>query len=329
MKKLVSLYGTPSPLYDQLNERAKEYAASKDLDYVWVPMQPFSNEAAIEALSGADAGIIDVEPYDKAIFEKIKDSARILVRYGVGFDAVNLKDATDAGIAISRTTAANSESVAEMAFSMIMSAKRLLIRNQECVKTGNWVRNIGSEMLGKKVGIMGFGAIGKRLAKLFSGFDCEILAYDPFLPREVCESMNARKVELDELFREADAISVHVPYTKENHHIVNAERLAMMKETAVIVCTARGNLVDEDALYEALKAGKILGAGLDVYAVEPLPTDSPLLTLDNVILTPHVSAQTHEALWNMYKKAIDIASDYLDGKDIGRDLLNPDVKHWV
>lgn len=324
MKKLVSLYGTPSPLYDMLNEQAKEYAASKGLDFIWKPMQPFSNEAAVEALSGADAGIIDVQTYDKEIFEKINDSIKILVRYGVGFDAVNLKDATDAGIAISRTTAANSESVAEMAFSMIMAAKRFLIRDLDCVKTGNWVRHVGSEMLGKKVGILGFGAIGRRLAKLFSGFDCEILVYDPFLTAEACEEAGARKVDLEEIFRESDAISIHVPYTKENHHIVNAERLAMMKETAVIVCTARGGLVDEDALYEALKNNRILGAGLDVYAVEPLPVDSPLTTLDNIILTPHVSAQTREALWNMYEKAIDVAADFLDGKDIGRDLLNPD-----
>ena len=288
-------------------------------------MQPFSNDAAVEALKGADAGIIDVEVYDKDIFTRINDSVKILVRYGVGFDAVNLKDATDAGIAIARTTAANAEGVAEMAFTMIMAAKRQLMRNRDCVNTGNWVRNVGGEMLGKKVGIMGFGAIGRKVAKLFGGFDCEILAYDPFLPAEACAAAGARKVELEELFRESDAVTVHVPYTKENHHIVNAERIAMMKKDAVIVCTARGNLVDEDALAEALKAGKILGAGLDVFAKEPLPVDSPLIGLDNVILTPHVSSQTWESLWNIYARAIDIAADYLEGKDIGRDLLNADV----
>ena len=326
MKKLVNLYGTPSELYNELNARAVEYAASKDLEYIWKPMQPFTKEAAIEALKGADAGIIDVETYDREIFEPIKDTVRILVRYGVGFDAVNLADATQAGIAISRTTAANAEAVAEMAFTMIMAAKRFIIRNRNCVDSGKWERHVGSEMLGKKVGILGFGAIGRRLAKLFEGFGCQILIYDPFLPDEAAAQAGVKKVELDEIFRESDAISIHVPYTKENHHIVNAERLGMMKETAVIVCTARGNLVDEDALYEVLKEGKILGAGLDVYAQEPLPLDSPLLTLDNIILTPHVSAQTREALWNMYAKAIDVAADYLHGKDLGRDLLNPDVK---
>ena len=324
-KKIVCLYGTPSEIVNQLNEKAADYAAARGLDYEWVPMQPFMNDAAAAALKGADAGIIDVEVYDHDIFDRINDSVRILVRYGVGFDAVNLKDATKAGIAVARTTAANAEGVAEMAFTMIMAAKRQLMRNRNCVNTGNWVRNIGGEMLGKKLGIMGFGAIGRKVAKLFSGFDCEILAYDPFLPAEACEAAGAKKVELEELFRESDAITVHVPYTKENHYIVNAERIAMMKKDAVLVCTARGNLVDEQALAEALKAGKILGAGLDVFAKEPLNTDSPLIGLDNVILTPHVSSQTWESLWNIYARAIDIAADYLEGKDIGRDLLNPDV----
>ena len=325
MKKLVCLYGTPSERTDRLNAEAKAYAAEKDLDYIWVPMQPFTPEKAVEALKGADAGIIDVERYDKEIFSRINGSVKLLVRYGVGFDAVNLPDATEAGIAISRTTAANAESVAEMAFAMIMGAKRQFMRNRACVDSGKWVRNIGAEMLGKKVGILGFGAIGRRLAKLFSGFDCEIMAYDPFLTAEQVREAGAVKAELDEIFKECDAISVHVPYTKENHHIVNAARIGMMKETAVLVCTARGNLVDEAALYEALKEERILGAGLDVFAEEPLPVSSPLIGLDNVILTPHVSAQTGEALWNMYQKAIDIAADFLAGKDIGRDLLNPDV----
>ncbi len=325
MKKLVCLYGTPSELVNGLNERAAEYAAEKELEYIWKPMQPFSEEAAVEALKGADAGIIDVEPYDKKIFSQINDSVKLLVRYGVGFDAVNLPDATEAGIAISRTTAANAEAVAEMAFAMIMGAKRQFVRNRNCVNEGKWVRNIGSEMHGATVGILGFGAIGSRLAKLFLGFDCRILVYDPYLPDEAAERAGVKKVDIDDIFRESDAVSVHVPYTKENHHIVNAERLALMKETAVIVCTARGNLVDEEALYEALKEERILGAGLDVFAEEPLPVTSPLIGLDNVILTPHVSAQTREALWNMYAKAIDIAAAFLNGEDIGRDLLNPEV----
>jgi D-3-phosphoglycerate dehydrogenase len=326
MKRLVCVYGTHSDLYDRLNDRAKAYAAEKNVDYEWIPVEPFTREAAIAALKDADAGIIDVQPYDGAIFSQIRDRCKLVIRYGVGFDAVNLADATENGIAVSRTTAANAEAVAEMAFTMIMAAKRQLTLNRRVVSSGVWERNVGSEMLGKKVGILGFGNIGRRLAKLFSGWDCRIYAYDPYLSEDQCQAAGAKKADLDTIFRECDAVSVHLPYTKETHHVVNADRLALMKETAVLVCTARGNIVDEEALAEALKEHRILGAGLDVFAREPLSADSPLIGLDNLILTPHVSAQTQEALWNMYAKAIDVAAAFFNGEDLGRDLLNPDVK---
>lgn len=323
MKKVVCLYGTPSPLYNELNEEAKEYALKRNLEYVWIPQMPFSEDSAVEALKDADAGIIDVERYDKAVFSRIKDHVRLLVRYGVGFDAVNLQDASDCGIAIARTTAANAQSVAEMAMAMIMGAKRQFGTNRACVNSGKWVRNIGAEMYGKTVGILGFGAVGRRLAKLFRGFDARILIYDPYLSEEAAAEAGAEKTDLDTIFTESDAISIHLPYTKETHHIVDAGRLSQMKETAVIVCTARGNIIDEDALYEALKNHQILGAGLDVFSQEPLPVSSPLIGLDNIILTPHVAAQTRDSLWNIYKRAIDITADFFEGKSIERDLLNP------
>ncbi|MBQ9346905.1 MAG: phosphoglycerate dehydrogenase, partial [Oscillibacter sp.] len=241
--------------------------------------------------------------------------------------AVNLPDASASGIAVARTTGANAEAVAEMAMAMIMAAKRQLLPNRSVTNSGVWgAKMVGGEMRGKKLGLVGFGMIARLLAKLFSGFEVEVLAYDPFLDAESMKKAGARKVELKELFQEADAISIHIPYTDEAYHLVNADLLGLMKKNAVIICTARGNIVDEDALYEAIRDRKILGAGLDVYAQEPLPATSPLLKLGNAVLTPHVAAQTEDALWAMYKKAIDIAADFFEGKDLGRDLLNPDYK---
>jgi len=328
MKKVVCLYATPSELYNQLNERARAYAAEKDLEYVWMPQDPWTPESAVEALKDADAGIIDVETYDAKVFEPIKDKCKILVRYGVGFDAVNLEDATAAGIAVARTAGANAQSVAEMALAMILGCKRQLMINRKVINSGKWVRNIGGELLGKKVGILGFGAIGQRLAKLLSGFDADIYVYDPFLPDGIAEQFNGHKEELETIFAECDAISVHMPYTKDTHHLIGADLIGSMKETAVLVCTSRGGIIDEDALAEALKANKILGAGLDVFEQEPLPTTSPLIGLDNVILTPHEAAQTMDALWNIYAKAIDIVADFFAGRELGRaDLLNPEYKN--
>ena len=137
------------------------------------------------------------------------------------------------------------------------------------------------------------------------------------------EADGVELVALEELLRQADAVSIHVPYTEQTHHMINRETLALMKPTAVIVNTARGNIVDEDALYNALKSGQIAGAGLDVFAKEPLPLDCPLLTLENAVITPHVSSQTIESLWNIYKMAIDISADFFAGKDSSH-ILNRD-----
>lgn len=328
MKKIVSFFGDKSEIFNALNSRAEAYAKSLGMEYLWVPQLPFSEESVIKALQDADAGIIDIEPYGESIFSQIKDRTKLLVRFGVGYDKVDLKAASANGIAVARTTGANTTAVAEMALAMMLFCRRRFNTYQARAKAGEWVKDIGNEIIGGTVGIIGYGSIGRHLAKLLSGFDCKILAYDPFPKKEVMEADGVQLVTLEELFRQADAVSIHVPYTEQTHHMINKETLAMMKPTAVIVNTARGNIVDEDALYEALKSGQIAGAGLDVFAKEPLPVDSPLLTLENAIITPHVSSQTVESLWNIYKMAIDISADFFAGKDSPH-ILNRDYAENV
>lgn len=326
MKKVVCVYGQHSEHSDFLNARAKEYAQRRNMDYEWKPQEPFTQEGVISALKDADAGIIDVEKYDEEIFSRLEKNTKLLVRYGVGFDAVNLKDATNYKIAIARTTAANAQSVAEMALALILAAKRRFPKCDSSIRSGEWSRNIGTELMGKTVGILGFGAIGSRLAKILQGFDPKILIYDPYISEEKARECGVELADLDTVFSQSDVISVHLPYSEQTHRIIDAERFAQMKKEAVLVCTSRGNIVDEKALYHALKNGIIAGAGLDVFATEPLPLDSKLLELDNIVLTPHASAQTMDALWNMYKKAIDICADFFEGKGFAKgDLLNPEV----
>ena len=327
MKKLVSFFGDKSDVFVKLNEEAKAYAKTKDIEFVWKTQLPFDQEDVIRELNDADAGLIDVEPYGEPIFSKMGDRCKLLIRFGVGFDAVDLKAASAHGIAITRTTGANKTGVAEMAMTHILAARRQLHLNRKVMESGVWEKNIGHEMLGKRVGILGFGNIGVCLAKLLSGFECEILAYDPYPNQKVADELGVKFADLDEIFTTCDAISIHLPYLPSTHHLVDAARLAQMKEDAVIVCTARGNIIDEDALYDALKAHKIGGAGLDVFAQEPLSKDSKLFELDNIILTPHVSSQTYDSLWNIYKKAIDIMDAFYKGEELGRgDLVNPDYK---
>ena len=323
MKKIVSFFGDKTEIFCQLNERAEKYASSLGMEYRWVPQLPFSEEDVIRELQNADAGIIDIEPYGEPIFSQVRDSAKLLVRFGVGFDKVDLKAASRNGIAIARTTGANTTAVAEMALTLMLTCRRRINLYQARAKSGEWVKDIGNELIGGTVGIIGYGNIGRRLARLLKGFDCEILAYDPFPNEEAAKADGVELVSLEEIFRQSDAISIHVPYTEQTHHMVNTETLAMMKPEAVIVNTARGNIIDEAALYEALKSGKIAGAGVDVFAKEPLPVDSLLLTLENAVLTPHVSSQTVESLWNIYKMAIDISADFFAGKGSPH-ILNPD-----
>ena len=324
MTRIVSFFGDRSDTFERLNRRAAEYAASRGLDYEWVPLTPFSEDAVVAALNGADAGIIDVEPYGEPIFSRLSEQVKLLVRFGVGYDRVDVEAATRHGIAIGRTVGANTMGVAEMALTLLMAARRQLKRISGLVEAGDWQKVVVNETVGGTVGIMGFGSIGRALARLLAGFDCEILAYDPFLTDADAAVLGVRRVDLSTLFARSDAISVHVPYTEETHHIVSDELLGLMKPSAVIVNTARGNIIDEDALYRACRDGQIRGAALDVFAEEPLPLTSPLLELDNVILTPHLSSQTEESLWRIYAMAIDIAADFLAG-DVSRFVLNPEA----
>jgi len=325
MYRLVSFFGERLPLFEELNLKAEEYARSKSIEYVWSPQTPYDVEEVVAQLKRADAGLIDVEPYDENIFGKLTDQCKLLVRFGVGFDKVDLKSASSHGICITRTTGANKTGVAEMALMQMLAVGRQVMINRKTVNSGVWVKNIGSELIGKKVGILGFGNIGVELARLLSGFSCEIVAYDIFQNEEAAKALNVRFTDLNEIFTTCDAISVHLPYNAKTDHLMNAEVFNKMKSNAILVCTARGKIIDEADLYEALKNHTIAGAGLDVYAAEPLPKESKLTELDNIILTPHVSSQTYESLWYTYKKAIDIVADFFAGKELGKsDLLNPD-----
>ena len=323
MKKVVSFFGDWSELFAELNRRAEEYALTLGLEYRWVPQLPFSEEEVVEELRHADAGIIDVEPYGEPIFSRIRESTKLLVRFGVGYDKVDLAAASRAGIAVARTTGANTAAVAEMALTLLLSCGRRMKIAQTRTVSGVWEKDVGHELIGATLGILGYGGIGRKLRQLVTGFGCRVLVCDHRLTPEEAAAEEVEPVSLEELFRRSDAVSLHIPARPENEKLVDARLLGLMKPTAVLVNTARGSILDEAALYEALKAGRIAGAGLDVYAREPLPADSPLLTLDNCVLTPHVASQTVESLWNIYRMALEICADFFAGKGSPH-ILNPD-----
>lgn len=323
MKTIVSLFGEKNGVFERLNAAAADYASALGFRYEWAPQQPYAKQNAIDRLCQADIGIIDVEPYGEDIFRSIRERTRLLVRFGVGYDRVDLAAAARNGIAVARTAGANTLGVAEMAVALILSARRRLRQNAALVRAGDWRKEVVHETIGCTLGIVGFGAIGRAVAKLFGGFDCRLLVYDPHPDRGAIHKFGAELAPLDKLFAQADVVTLHLPYSSATHHLVDAAMLARMKQDAVIVNTSRGNIIDENALHEALKNRRIAGAGLDVFGAEPLPLSSPLLSLDNIVLAPHVASQTEESLWRIYKMAIDIAADFFAGKGSAH-ILNPE-----
>lgn len=323
-KKILSLFGEDTPAFHFLNQKALEYANSLGYDYEWKLMDPFDMDVAVEALNQADVGIIDIQKYDQRVFERFSDRLKLLVRFGVGFENVDLDAATKKGIAVARTTGANTIGVAEMAVSLMLTMARKLRALNQNVEKGVWQKDVAHELYGSTVGIVGFGSIGQKLAAMLKGFDCEIIVYDPFPNEAVIEAAGVKLVSLDQVFQQADFISIHAAATPENYHMVDAHKLDMMKPNAILVNTSRGTLVDECALADALDQGKIGGAALDVLEVEPASVNHPLLHRGNVMITSHASSQTYESLWRIYQLAIEIADDVCAGRG-SRHVLNPEV----
>jgi D-3-phosphoglycerate dehydrogenase len=221
---------------------------------------------------------------------------RVVARAGVGLDNVDVKAATQAGVMVVNAPQSNIVSAAELAVGLLLAAARNIAPAHAALKQGEWKRSryTGIELYEKTAGILGLGRIGALVAQRLSAFGMNVVAYDPFVAAGRAAQMGVRLVSLDELLRTSDVLSVHLPKTPETVGLVGTEQLATVKPSLILVNAARGGIVDEDALYSALKEGRVAAAGLDVFAKEPC-TDSPLFELENVVATPHLGASTDEA----------------------------------
>jgi len=220
---------------------------------------------------------------------------KLLHKWGVGYDNIDVAAAKELGIKVARTTGSNALPVAEFALGLMLSSLRFIAYGHEELRQGRWATGKlpGDTYMrsGKTVGIVGFGAIGQNVAKLLKGFGCRILysKRNP-LPQAEEETLGVRHASMAQILAEADVVSLHCPLTPETTNLIDAAALRAMKKTAVLINVARGGVVNEADLVEALKAHEIAGAAMDVYSVEPLPPESPLLTLDNIVVTPHLAA---------------------------------------
>jgi D-3-phosphoglycerate dehydrogenase len=278
---------------DQINEKGIDEL--KDIADV-VVQTDITPEELVDSIADYDA--IVVRSRTKVTREVIEASKKmkIIARAGVGVDNVDVGAATEKGIMVVNAPESTSITVAEHTMGVLLSLARKISIADKSVKEGKWEKNkfMGSELSGKTLGIIGMGRIGSQVATRCQAFNMEVLVNDPYITEDVAAKLGAKIVDRETLFREADVISIHVPLTPETKHSIAQEQFQQMKENACIINCARGGIINEEDLYQALKNDEIGGAGLDVFEKEP-PVGSPLLELDNLVATPHIGASTREA----------------------------------
>ena len=260
----------------------------------------------------------------RQIIEASRGNLKIIGRAGIGIDNIDLAAATENGVAVMNTPESNSITTAEHTIALLLSLARRIPQAHSSIKSGKWERNKykGVEVYGKTIGLVGLGNIGKLVAERAVGLRMKAIAYDPYLSRDAAEKLSIESVTLDELLRRSDVITVHTPLNDETRGLLNSESFAKTKEGVIIINCARGGVIDEADMAQALREGKVGGAAFDVYTSEPINSDNPLLSIDeNIVLTPHLGASTEEAQikvgTTMAQQLIDFAQ-----KGVVRNALN-------
>lgn len=256
---------------------------------------------------------------------------KVISNYAVGFNNIDVEAATRRGICVTNTPGILTETTADCAWALLLAAARRIAEADRFVRARRWIHGwgprmfLGSDIHGKTLGIIGLGRIGSAVARRAKGFNMRIIYHDVIRRKDLEGELGITFKSLDEVLTEADFITIHVPLTKETRHMIGQRELSMMKETAYLVNTSRGPVVDEAALYRALKEGAIAGAALDVFEQEPIGPDNPLLELDNIVLTPHIASASVETRIKMAVVAAKNLVSVLRGEE-PPNLVNPEVK---
>ena len=305
---------TPTSLQPGKNKAMLNMLREFSEDLVFNPTgRPLEAAELKELLKDCDGYIAGL---DSITAEALSDCPKLKVisRYGAGYDRVDLKAAKEKGIVVTNTPGVNAEAVGELAMGLILAAARKIPHLDRSTRDGGWIRSTGMELLGKTIGILGLGAIGKVVARCAAGFGMKVMAYDPYINEAYCKEHNIRSASFEEVMREANVISLHLPLLDSTRHMIDAKAFEMMQPGTILVNASRGGIIDEDAAYEALKSGKLGGLGLDAFEEEP-PKGSKLFEFDNVVATPHTGAHTKEATDNMARVSIQNLMDVLSGKE--------------
>lgn len=283
-----------------------------------------SSEEFVKLLGGIDATLAGIEQYNPQVFagSKLKAVARI----GVGFDQVDLTAATQHGVVVTITPGTNEHSVAEQAIALITAVFRDTARRDREIRDGQWRRSSPRRLAGNTIGLLGLGRIGRAMIPRCQGLGLNVIGYDPFAKPEMAEELGIQLVSFDDLITQSDIVSLHMPCTAETTDLMNAETFRRMKQDSVLINTARGGLVDEDALVETLSNGRLYGAGLDVCKKEPLPADSLLREHGNIVFSPHLGGIDQTALDAMGQLAAECLVDILNGRWPEACVVNPEVR---
>jgi phosphoglycerate dehydrogenase-like enzyme len=280
-----------------------------------------SAERVASTLREAAAVLAGSEFYTAEVLAQLPNLKHI-GRIGVGYDAVDLAAATEQGILVTTTVGANDWAVADHAFALMLALCHRVGSGGRAIRAGRWDRRPGVDLWRKTLGVVGLGRIGKGVVERASGFRMTVLAHEPYPDQEFVRQHNVQLVSLDELLRRSDFITLHLPNAPETYHVIDAEMLSLMKPTAYLVNTARGPLIDEEALEQALDQGRLAGVGLDVREVEP--GDNRFTRFDNVELTAHIAGVTIETIEAMSRMAAESAADVLAGRQ-PHGLVNPEA----
>ena len=271
-----------------------------------------ANELA-PMIKGIDGMIAGLDEIDAQVIEAA-DCLKVIARYGVGLDRVDLESAQKKGIVVTNTPGANATSVAELTVGLMIALARKIVEADRRTKAGEWPRMNGTTLTGKTIGLLGLGAIGHRVARMLGGFDCRIIGYDPVVQSEQAATFGVEWMERDDVIRNADFLSLHLPASPDTENMLNHDVIAQMKEGAYLINTARSELVDEEALIEALRIGKITGVALDTFRHEPPGAEHPAFQFPQVIATPHTGAHTDDATRAMGRMALENCLAVLRGE---------------
>ena len=298
---------------------------------IWPDELPPSRETLIERVRGVD-GILALltDRIDGPVLDAAGPGLKVVSNFAVGFDNIVVADATSRGVPVGNTPGVLTETSADFAFALLMAAARRIVEADSYTRAGKWktwgpTLLLGQDIAGATLGIVGFGRIGREMAKRARGFDMRVL-YSSRRPNgdPSAGDLGAERVDLDTLLRESDFVSIHTPLTPETHHLIDAGALAKMKPSAVLINTARGPVVDPDALYHALRDQTIAYAALDVTDPEPLPADSPLLTLPNIVIAPHIASASVATRGKMARMAAENLVAGVRGERLPH-CVNPEV----